>query len=187
MDSKNLYTYEKFILNEANNEDTPEAYIKTKLVKIKRVIENMFEKEGSDIEGVSFKDLNLNLQSSTLSKRTMTHQNLIVKFYDNEFYYNLLIRINLTEAYKNNNDEETEEGEETTTKKKFSIKGIEECYIKFRKYEIDGFKLIGIVDKNVKIEDINEDFIISLKIEMDEKFSSEEDSIGIEFEEGDED
>jgi hypothetical protein len=48
------------------------------------------------------------------------------------------------------------------------------CYIKFKKYDLDTFEVIGQITKNVKIKDIDEEFLVDLKIEMDDQFGEEE-------------
>jgi hypothetical protein len=60
--------------------------------------------------------------------------------------------------------------------KDFSADDIKDCFIKFKKYNIDSFDLLGELSKNIKIDDIDEDLLIELKLELDggSKDSSEE-------------
>lgn len=177
-----IIKYGDFILE--TKLDTPESYIKTRLVNVKRKIENMFKEEAEDDSLISFRDLNMNLISLNLSNRTMTHQNLIVKFTDEEHYYNLLIRVDLSEIYNNDKLESEEVQTETEdSERAFSPDSIKKCYIKFRKYDNDNFELISEIDDIVKIDDIDEEFLVDLKVKIDDTLgeSEETDEIGIEF------
>ena len=59
--------------------------------------------------------------------------------------------------------------------KEFSDKEIENCVVKFKKYDIQDFDLIGqIGPREVKIKDIDEEFLVDLKIELDDEFNEEE-------------
>ena len=65
----------------------------------------------------------------------------------------------------------------------FSFEDVENCFLKFKKYDLDTFEVIGQVTKNAKIADIDEDFLVDLKIELDDKFSGEGETLEIETEE----
>lgn len=184
----------EFIKEEFN--DTPETYIETALGQIKKKIEKMFEFEGQEEdsmgepeakpknksvkaakeEGISkdksmtFKDLGVRLESAEISKYSKQYDNLTVKFSDDEATYNLFIMIELKEAMPKEPDAD------------FSIDDIEKCYIKFKKYDLDTFDVIGQITKNVNIKDINEEFLINLKIELDDKFGEEGEEFSIETE-----
>lgn len=183
----------EFIKEEFN--DTPETYIETALGQIKKKIEKMFEFEGQEDdsmgepekpknksvkaakeEGVgkeksmTFKDLGVRLESAEISKYSKQYDNLTVKFSDDEATYNLFIMIELKEAMPKEPDAD------------FSIDDIEKCYIKFKKYDLDTFDVIGQITKNVNIKDINEEFLIDLKIELDDKFGEEGEEFSIETE-----
>jgi hypothetical protein len=90
------------------------------------------------------------------------YDNLTVKFSDDDATYNLYIAIDLKEALPKD------------ATKDFSYKDIEKCYIKFKKYDLDTFEVIGQITKNVEIKKIDEEFLIDLKIEMDDEFGDEE-------------
>jgi hypothetical protein len=184
----------EFIKEEFN--DTPETYIETALGQIKKKIEKMFEFEGQEDdsmgepeqkpknksiksakeEGIgkdksmTFKDLGVRLESAEISKYSKQYDNLTVKFSDDEATYNLFIMIELKEAMPKEPDAD------------FSIDDIEKCYIKFKKYDLDTFDVIGQITKNANIKDINEEFLIDLKIELDEKFGEEGEEFSIETE-----
>jgi len=175
-------------LNEELN-DTPESYVEIALKQIKRKIDKMFEfqenedqpedqpmsedddnsksvkrakAESKDRSKMSLKDLGVRLESSEISKYSKMYDNLTVKFSDDDATYNLYIAIDIKEALPKD------------ATKDFSYKDIEKCYIKFKKYDLDTFEVIGQITKNVEIKKIDEEFLIDLKIEMDDEFGDEE-------------
>ena len=175
-------------LNEELN-DTPESYVEIALKQIQKKIDKMFEfqenedqpedqpmseeddnsksvkrakAESKDRSKMSLKDLGVRLESSEISKYSKMYDNLTVKFSDDNATYNLYIAIDLKEALPKD------------ATKDFSYKDIEKCYIKFKKYDLDTFEVIGQITKNVEIKKIDEEFLIDLKIEMDDEFGDEE-------------
>jgi len=166
-------------LNE-NMNDTPENYVVQALQKIKSKIDKMFAPaqeveqgkikrfDGTDKkdQDMTLGDLGMQLQSSELSKYSKTHKNVKFKFTDEEFIYDLSITISLKNAVPK-------------LDKEFSDKEIKKCFIVFKKYTIDDFKLIGQISKNVKIDDIKEDFLIKIKIELDDEFSDDKEEFEI--------
>lgn len=182
-----ILKYTDFLNEELN--DTPEQYISVALSQIKRKIDKMFEFEETDEdpnkeksvraakeegkakeEGMTFKDLGVRLESSEISKYSKMYDSLTVKFSDDEATYNLLIAIDL------------KEGIAKDPEKDFSHEDIEKCYIKFKKYDLDTFDIVGQLTKNAPVEDIDEEFLINLKIELDEKFSEGGEEFEIETE-----
>lgn len=186
-----IIKYSQFI-NEDNYHDTPEEYVKTALIKLKKRIDSFFEEasqEKSDEKEVmtmakaqkkgeekkkeegklSFKELNVNLESSELSKYSAIYDSITIKYSDPEFLYNLFITIPVTAGI---NPDKT---------KDFSDKEIKQCSYKFKKYDINNFELLGqIGPKTIDIDKVDEDFLVSLKIELDEEFGS--DTEELEFE-----
>lgn len=176
----------KFVdfINE-NVSDTPEEYIKMELLKIKREIDGFFKEETGDEvpdevstmsdalrrgeekerteKDISFSELGLVIQSSEISKFSSMYDNLVVKFSDDEFLYNLYVTIPLEEAVSDDDGK----------------RKIKKCYIKFKKYDLETFDLIGQITRNTEIEKIDEDYIVELKIDLDEEFDQVED-LGIE-------
>ncbi len=164
--------------------DTPEEYIKMELLKLKRKIDGFFDVEEEQSEDVvstmsdalkrgerkeksekdiSFSELGLVLQSSEISKYSTIYDNLVVKFSDSDFLYNLYVTIPLDEAVSDDDGK----------------KKIEKCYVKFKKYDLDTFDLIGQITRNIEIKKLDEDYIVELKIDLDEEFDQIED-LGIE-------
>lgn len=182
---KKIIKYSEFI-NEMN--DTPESYVDITLRQIKRKIDNMFDHKDDDIDDINydenteksvknirqakddsrnktnmnFKDLGVRLESSEISKYSKLNDSLTIKFSDDDATYNLLIVIELKEALPKDDN------------KDFSHDDIKKCYIKFKKYSIDTFEIIGQITKNISIKDISEEFLINLKIELDDKFGDNE-------------
>lgn len=179
--------YSDFINEEIIN-DTPESYIETALKQIKRKIDKMFEfqeseeqpedqpidsednkksikkakAESKDKSKMSLKDLGVRLESSEISKYSKMYDNLTVKFSDDDATYNLYLAIDIKDALPKD------------ATKDFSYEDIKTCYIKFKKYNLDTFEVIGQITKNVEIKKIDEEFLIDLKIEMDDQFGEEE-------------
>lgn len=175
--------------------ETPETYISTALSQLKRKIDKMFDFEVEDsMEGgdpnqgeevspekikkfrkkssdkMSFKDLGVRLESSDISKYSKMYDSLTVKFSDDTATYALIIMIDLKEGIPQDKE------------KDFDSDDVEKCYIKFKKYDLDTFEVIGQITKNVEIKKIDEDFLIDLKIELDDKFGEDEDEFAIETE-----
>jgi hypothetical protein len=63
-----------------------------------------------------------------------------------------------------------------------SDKDIKSCFVKFKKYELENFTLVGHISKNTEIDSIDEDFIVDLKIELDDEFNTDIEKIEIETE-----
>ena len=179
-----IIKYTEFIKEELV--DTPETFISTKFLQLKKKIDKYFvyNKEETDIlspeelkkktdKGMTFGDLGLTLDSSDISKYSKVYDSLTVKFSDDENTYTLIIMIDIKDAIP---EDEENEGN-------FDIDDIKDGYIKFKKYDMDNFDLQGQLSKNVKIKDIDEDFLINLKLEIDEKFGDEDEDFKIETEE----
>ena len=122
-----------------------------------------------DESKMSFKDLNVHLDSSELSKYSAQFDSIKLIFSDEEFRYDLFITIPLEEAI---NKDKT---------KDFSDKEIKKCSYKFKKYEQKGFELVGqLGPKTVEIDSINEEFLVSLKIELDDEYGGEQETLEFE-------
>jgi hypothetical protein len=175
--------YTDFIKEELIN-DTPESYVELALKQLKKKIDKMFEFqeneeepdeseenqksikkariESKDKSKMSFKDLGVRIESSEISKYSKMYDNLTIKFSDADSWYNLYIAIDLKDALPKD------------ATKDFSYEDIEKCYIKFKKYDKDTNDVVGQITKNIDIKKIDEEFLIDLKIEIDDKFGEEE-------------
>jgi hypothetical protein len=184
MNDQKIYKYFEYL--KENIQDTPESYVESALRKLQNRITKMFsydEVEGGEVKKygevsdlsrkekgeMSFRDLNLKLESLELSKYSKVFDNLKLKFSDEQFLYDMTFTIDLKDAVP------------TDQTKDFSDKDIENCQVKFKKYSIDNFNLEGQMIKTVKIADINEETMISLKIELDEDTGSGGEEFEIEY------
>ena len=194
----------EFIREELIN-DTPEQYVATALSVIKKNVDAVFEM--GEVEGEedfdrkkkrgNMEDLGVRLESSEISKYSKLNDSLTVKFSDDMVTYSLMFIIELSEAMPKDKT------------KAFSHKDIKKCYVKFKKYDLDTFEIIGQLDKNIGIiwpkkseksglmfeviedeslEEQNaakmsvEDFLIYLKNEFDEDFDEGGEGFEIETE-----
>jgi hypothetical protein len=185
--SEKIYKYLEFL--KENNHDTPETYVQLALKKLQKRIEKMFtsaqvedgevkrygEKQDLDRKEkgeLSFMDLGLQMQSLELSKYSKIYDNLKLKFTDEEFLYDILFTIDLKDALPKSKD------------KDYSDEEIKNCQIKFKKYSLDDFELVaGPLVKTVELEKIDEEFLIELKIELEESGGESEEDFEIETEE----
>jgi hypothetical protein len=171
-------------------QETPESYISTALTAIKQKIDKMFDFQEGDLDNppeaeedptkikklstkdsnkMSFEDLGVTLESSEISKYSKMYDSLTVKYTDDENTYTLILMIDIKEAIPKDPEEN------------FDSDDIEKCYIKFKKYSLDNLtEIIGQISKNIDIKDIDEEFLIDLKIELDDKFGGDNDEFEIE-------
>jgi hypothetical protein len=175
--------YNEFI--KENLQDTPENYISIVLNKLKNKLDNIFDyKEESDdvvlkpeelkrvkSDKMSFKDLGVRIESSEMSKYSKLYDSLTIKFSDDQNTYTLIIMVDIKEAIPEDKEKDFD-----------PLEDIKKCYVKFKKYDLDTFEIIGQLSRNVKIKDIDEDFIIDLKIEIDDSFDESDDEFEIETE-----
>jgi len=169
--------------------DNPESYLKGAITKLKRKIEALFSDNENEEENIvkpesiigpegfdrtqkkskkknnmTLKDMGAKLESSDISKTSKTHKSLIVKFTDDGFYYSLYVKVSLKEALNLIKD-----GEELTDE------SIQKAYVKMKKISVDTFEEIDTIYRNVMMADIDEDFIIELKLELDEISTGDDD------------
>lgn len=153
-----------------NQTETPEEYIKTVLIKIKNKLQRMFQtSDESEVQGfeqktgeMNFAQMGVELESLEMSRYSRTLDNVKLKFSDEQFLYDLMIAIHISEAVPKNG-------------KEFKSDDIKKCYIKFKKYDKhEPGEVLAELSKNIKIEEINEDFLVALKIELDEQSGDEE-------------
>jgi hypothetical protein len=177
MKKDKIYTYFEYL--KENILDTPETYVESALRKLENRLRNMFEtdkveqgeikrfgeiKDGERKEKgeMTFKDLGLELQSLEFSKYSKSYDNVKMKFTDEKYLYDVTFTIDLKDAVPKDDT------------KDFSDKEIEKCQVKFKKYDQDDFKILGHLVKTSKISDIDEEYLVNLKIEIDEDGGKEE-------------
>ena len=98
------------------------------------------------------------MDDSEISNFSKSNESLTVTFSDSEHVYKLIILINIKEGIPKDKE------------KNFSFKDVENCFLKLKKYDINTYEIIGEISKNSKISKIDEEFLIELKIELDEMF-----------------
>lgn len=178
-----IIKYSDFI-NEAV--DTVENYSNSLLSVLKKRIDKMFDfqsepEEGSEEENMTvkkaniiskkdqnkptFKEFGVRLDSSEISKK---NTNLTVKFSDDENTYSIFIKVDTSEVANDIAAAASEDG------KDFSIDDIKKCHITLKKYDINTFEVVGQLDKNVEVKGLDEEYLINLKIELDDMFGEEE-------------
>jgi hypothetical protein len=173
-----VYKYYEFITEAIH--DTPETYIHLALKKLKKRLERMFtstevvdgevkrfgEKEDLDRKEkgeMSFRDLGLQIQSLELSKYSKLYDNVKLKFSDEEFLYDITFTIDLRDGLPKDKE------------KDYSDTEVKNCQIKFKKYSLNDFELVaGPLVKTIEIDKIDEEYLIELKIELEESDDSGE-------------
>lgn len=114
---------------------------------------------------LTFQDLGVRLESSEVSKYSKMHDSLVIKFSDDNFTYTLIISIDI------------KEGMPKAEKKPMM------CDIKFKKYDLDTFEVIGQIPSHfdgdpsgylkIEINKIDEEYLIDLKIKLDDTTDEE--------------
>lgn len=170
--------------------DSPETYIDIALNKLKKKIDAMFDaveekkedisdekertpndaKQDKEQSKASFSELGLNLESSEISKYSKLYDSLTVKFSDEKCLYHLYIMMKLEDAIAKEPGTEIKQAD------------VDEAYIVFKKYDIQSLDIIGQVSKNVKTDEITQDFIVDLKLEVDDDFGDDAEEFKIETE-----
>jgi len=185
MKQDKVYRFYEYLKENIN--DVPEQYVENVLRRLKTKFEKMFSfdyavggeikkfgevsKEEEKKEKVSLKDFNLELQSCEFSKYSKVFDNLRVKFSDDKYLYDLLVTIDLKDAVP------------TDATKDFTDDDIKTCQVKFKKYDIDTFELLGEMAKTVDVKDVDEDLLVELKLDIDKEYGEEEEEFEIETEE----
>ena len=166
-------------INEDLTYDTPNQYILMALKKLQLKINKIFDyvpektgelgepiksprSEDDDKSKITFKDLMVTIDDSEVSRYSKTNDSLNITFSDSDYVYKLIILINIKEGIPEDKE------------KDFSFKDVKNCFIKLKKYDINTYEIIGEISKNSKISKIDEEFLIELKIELDENFNEEE-------------
>lgn len=169
--------FSQFIKEELMN-DTQENYVHIALTELKHKIDRYFEQQSEEKQDpknksinqakkdskkkMTFSDLGVALESSEISKYSHEYDSLTIKFSDNiDSWYTLIIMIDLKDV-------------KMDPAKDFKTEDIKMAFVKFKKYDTNTDDVIGQLTKNVEISKINQDFLVDLKIEIDDKFNPEE-------------
>ncbi len=178
--------YNEFLVNEDTDpfNDSPEVYIDIVLGKLKKKIDSMFDAEPSKNASIeqtpeqakvnkkdnkaTFSELGLKLESSEISKYSKLYDSLTVKFSDEACMYHLFVMMKLEDAIAKDPGTEVEQEK------------VDEAYIVFKKYDIQSLDMIGQIHKNINTDNITQDYIVDLKLELDEEFGEEDEEFSIE-------
>lgn len=171
--------------------ETPSNMTSTALTQLKKRIDKLFEFQNDEFtdedsekemkpkqlqkkskEKMTFEDLGVRLESSEVSKYSKLHDSLTIKFSDDQYTYTLIISIDIKEGMPKKEEKAMM------------------CDIKFKKYDLDTFEIIGQIpspidgDKSeylkVEIDKIDEEYLIDLKIKLDESTGEDEEEFEIE-------
>ena len=116
-------------------------------------------------DGISLSEFGVKLESIEVSRYSALYDSLTVKFSDQEGWYNMFLTLSLENVVADMKEKEDED---------FSDTDIKECSIKFKKYDLDNSLVGQLGPKKYKISDIDEEFLVNLKIELDEEFGESE-------------
>lgn len=164
--------FDEFILERIF--DSPESYISNRLNDIEKKISNIFgiQEGGESIDSFSskeqkdkkksgkmgFPELGIQLHSIQKSKYSKIQDSIKCRFFDDENLYDFTVILDLKDAVPSDGS------------KDFSGDDIKDCFIKFKKYDVDSFDPLGEIDpRTIEIDDIDEDLMIELKLELDER------------------
>jgi hypothetical protein len=181
--------YTEFILEAS---DTIENYSNSLLRLLKNRIDKMFEYESEPEEGSkeqqmtikkakfssnkdknkpTFKEFGVRLESSEVSNKNTC---LTIKFSDDENSYSIFVKVDTAQVAQDIAEFPKEDD------KDFNIEDIKKCHLTLKKYNIDTFEIVGQLDKNVDVKSLDEEYLINLKIELDDMFEGDEEKFEIE-------
>ncbi len=158
-----VYKFNEYKINEEaeKSHENPEEYIGNKLHQIKKKMEKIFSEESIEEESeISFKQMGIKLESIEISMFSKMYDSLQIKYSDDKNLYSLFFIIKLDQAMDGKVPSES---------------SIKKCFVKLRKYRIKNIDLIGKISKEIDIDSINKELLVSLKAELDEKYLDEDD------------
>lgn len=162
-----IIRFKDFMINESEDNNSPNENVRLALLKVKKRIESYFldttpvSEEGAP----NFNEMGLALECCELDTRTALFDHLIVKFSDEVYSYNLNISVNIKEGVK-----------ETEAQLMADVK--------FKKYLISTTEMVGQISKESELDQINDEFIMDIKVELDDQFkdSDNDEDTKIEYE-----
>ena len=145
--------------------DTPENFMINCLNKIKNKLDPLFDNSVKKMK--DFDNFNLRLQNdSNIDKYSHTDTSLKYKFTDDQnTLYILTITIDLKDALNESPDED------------YKTNDIKKAHVTFQKYadKNGSFTIVDqLMDRTVEPNEIDGDFLIKLKVELDEGKSRDE-------------
>jgi hypothetical protein len=123
------------------------------------VDQSSYHAQGMQLLDIKYTDMPLN-------------KSLIIKFEGDDYLYHLLITIKIDQG----KIELEKDGDENLTE-------IDNCGVKFKKYDKENNLVGQVARKKVLLDDIDQDFIDTLNADLDEKFSVQSDEFEIEYKE----
>lgn len=134
------------IFPEDNEESEEDEIISFSQAKIRG------EKKSADDKKITFADYGTNLVNSEISRVAST---LSCKLDDGENWYSLIFTIDLKDAVPKD------------PTKDFSSEDIENCKVKIKRYNSADQLIKELPKKTIKLDEIDEDMLVKLKIEVD--------------------
>jgi hypothetical protein len=135
-------SFSKFILEKY--EESPDFRIKSFFEELEKNIRNWFEEGTLAANGAELGKIERSLANAI-------DKNLIFEFSDEEFFYQVYVIVSLQDV------------EEDI---------LDECYVKVKKYDIESMTLLRTLGEDVKVSELNEDKILELFSQLDEKSDS---------------
>lgn len=175
-----IIKYTEFILETA----PIESYANDLLAQLKVKIQKMFDYQNQE----STTDDDMTIQKARLSSKNKNkptfeeyglkveslemstkNNSLTLKFSDDECSYTLYLTVEAAEVA---NDIADNNGEDPKEAEDFKTEDIKKIRISFKKYSNDNVaEILGqIPERNVDPKEIDEEFIINLKLDVDEKY-----------------
>lgn len=170
-----IQKFREYLVLEGN---TPEDYMRSVLNTIKTKLDPVFD--GEKVKTLKdFKNANLQLLNNPeVDNFPITTRALKYKFTDDgNSVYELVFTINLKDAINPKPDED------------FKPSEIKKVHVSFKKYTSEGSSLniVGeLMDRTVNPEEINPDFLIKLKLDLDEGKTEAEEAEEFKIETGEE-
>lgn len=146
---KVLKSYDRFVF-ESRWFDTPEHLTEKALEKVKNRLEELFDEQNG-----TFTEMGLELNSSEFTKFNTNNMAYNLKYSDENFFYNLYVMVQFSDAIP------------TSDENDFTMKDIQQCFVKFKKYDMDDFKIVYEISENTELDKIDETYLTNLKIESD--------------------
>lgn len=178
-----IIKYTEFILETAPIESYANDLLAQLKVKIQRMFDYQNKAEADDDMTIkkaklssknknkpTFEEYGLKVESLELSSK---NNSLTLKFSDDECSYTLYLSVEASEVA---NDIADNNGDTPEDADDFKTEDIKKVRISFKKYSNDNVaEILGqIPERNVDPKEIDEEFIINLKLDVDEKYGDSE-------------
>lgn len=138
---KNILDFSKFNKIDENYEEDPEYQIKKFFNELTKNIHKWFDDGSFSGEDIMLYDIKINTTNNT-------DKYLTFDFQDSNFYYLVEIIITLKEV-----------GEDS----------LQDCFVKIKRYGLENSTLLTEVDKNVIVDELDDEKIAEMIAEMDDE------------------